>query len=160
MPHRSLSNNAAFFGTTTSNGHKLCFLVPHPWTSDGWAKEVKAKVGPFLKRAFPNRRSYQILLNEEQLLHAPVAKAAMKEIGLTVLPNWPTYSPDLNPQENVWAWAEEHLREKEANGDSLEAFTKRVVAACRAYPHADKLVGGMAKRVKLLFEKHGGNVGK
>ncbi len=52
------------------------------------------------------------------------------------------------------------MREKEADGDSSETFKKRVVAACRAYPHADKLVGGMAKRVKLLLEKHGGNVGK
>ena len=34
------------FGITTSRGHKLCFLAPHPWTSDGWAKEIKNKVGP------------------------------------------------------------------------------------------------------------------
>ena len=113
-----------------------------------------------MKKAFPNKRAYQILLDGEQLLHAPVARAAMKEVGLAVLPSWPKYSPDLNPQENVWAWAEERLREKEADGDSFETFKKRVVTACRAYPHAGKLVGGMAKRVKLLLEKHGGNVGK
>ena len=148
------------FGITTSNGHKLCFLVPHPWTSDGWAKEIKNKVGPFLKKAFPNKRAYQILLDGEQLLHAPVAKAAMEGVGLAVLQSWPKYSPDLSPQENVWAWAEERLREKETDGDSFETFKKRVVVACRAYPHADKLVGGMAKRVKLLMEKHGGSVGK
>mgnify|MGYP002176299488 CR=1 FL=1 len=84
----------------------------------------------------------------------------MKDVGLTVLPSWPKYSPDLNPQEIVWAWAEERLREKEADGDSFDAFKKRAVAACRAYPHAGKLVGGMAKRVKLLLGKHGDNVGK
>jgi hypothetical protein len=148
------------FGLTTSNGRKLCFLVPKPWTSADWAKEVKSRVGPFLKRAFPNKRSYQILLDGEKLLHAPAAKAAMGEVGVTVLPKWPKYSPDLNPQENVWAWAEERLREKETDADSFKVFQKRALDACGAYPFADKLVGGMAKRVKLLQEKNGGNIGK
>ncbi len=32
-------------------------------------------------------------------------------------------------------------------------------ATPRYTPYADKLVGGMAKRVKLVVEKHGGNIG-
>ena len=27
-----------------------------------------------------------------------------------MLPGWPPSSPDLNPQENVWSWAEEEVR--------------------------------------------------
>jgi hypothetical protein len=73
--------------------------------------------GALLEKGVPNKRACQILLDGEQLLHALVAKAAMTEVGLTVLPNWPRYSPDLNPQENVWAWAEERLR-------SFETFKK------------------------------------
>ena len=84
----------------------------------------------------------------------------MAEVGLSCLPKWPGYSPDLNPQENVWAWAEETLRDDEKDMDSFEAFQKRVLKSCRAYPFGGKLVGSMAKRMKLLLEKEGANIGK
>ena len=115
---------------------------------------------PFLKKCFPNRTTYKILLDSEALLHAPVAKRKMEEKGVSVLPNWPKYSPDLNPQENVWAWAEERLRDLEKGGVTFETFQCRVLDACKQYPHASKLIGGMAKRIKLLLEKGGANIGK
>ena len=89
------------FGLVASNGKSLCFLVPKPWSTDLWAREVRKKVGPFLKRTFPNLTSCQILLDGEKLLHGPNAKAAFKDHNIKCLPGWPKYSPDLNPQENV-----------------------------------------------------------
>ena len=68
--------------------------------------------------------------------------------------------PDLNPQENVWACAEETRRDDEKDRDSFEVFQKRVLKACRAYSFGEKLVGAMAKRMKLLLEKEGANIGK
>ncbi len=82
------------------------------------------------------------------------------ELGPSCLPKWPGYSPDLNPQENVWACAEETRRDDEKDRDSFEVFEKRVLEACRAYPFGGKLVGSMAKRMKLLLEKEGANIGK
>jgi len=148
------------FGFTASNGRKLCFIVKKPWTSADWANMIKTRVGPWLKRTFPRKASFVVLLDGEKLLHAPVAKAAMTEVGLSCLPKWPGYSPDLNPQENVWAWAEETLRDDEKDNDSFEVFQGRVLKACREYPFGGKLVGSMAKRMKLLLDKKGANIGK
>lgn len=148
------------FGLTASNGSKLCFIVKKPWTSADWAKEIKARVAPWLKRTFPRKTSFTVLLDGEKLLHAPVAQTAMTEVGLSCLPRWPGYSPDLNPQENVWAWAEETLRDDEQIKDSFEVFQKRVLKACKDYPFGGKLVGSMAKRMKLLLDKKGANIGK
>ena len=148
------------FGFTASNGRKLCFIVKKPWTSADWAKEIKAKLAPWLKRTFPRKATFTVLLDGEKLLHAPIAKAAMTEVGLSCVPKWPGYSPDLNPQENVWAWAEETLRENEKDRDSFEVFQERVLTACRDYPFGGKLVGSMAKRMKLLLERKGANIGK
>ena len=148
------------FGITTSNGRKLAFLVPKPWTSAAWAVEIKNRVIPFLKKAFPRKTSFQVLLDGEQLLHAPVAKAAMEAGNMSVFPGWPGYSPDINPQENVWSWAENELREVEEDDDSFEVFQGRLLKVVRAYPYAQKLVGGMANRMKLLVDKKGLNIGK
>ena len=70
------------------------------------------------------------------------------------------YSPDLNPQENVCACAEETRRDDEKDRDSFEVFEKRVLEACRVHPSGGKLVGSMAKHMKLLLEKEGVNIGK
>ena len=51
------------FGITTSTGKQLCFLVPKPYSTALWAEDIKNKVGPFLRRAFPSKTSYTILLD-------------------------------------------------------------------------------------------------
>jgi len=80
----------------------------------------------------------------------------MKAANITVLPQWPKYSPDLNPQEHVWSWAETHLRDElETGSDSFETFQKNVVKAVNAYPSSSKLVGSMARKCKELLERSG-----
>ena len=117
------------FWFTTSNGKSLAFLVPKGYTAELWAEDVKKKVAPFLKKAFPTLSSFQILLDGEALLHSPVAKKAMKDNGISLLPGWPKYSPDLNPQENVWAWAEPYLRTFERNRDNFSTFQQKTLKA-------------------------------
>ncbi len=150
------------FGMTTSSGKKLVFLVAQPWKTETWAKQIKDRVLPFLKKSFPRRSSFKILLDGERLLHGPAAKKAMKAGGISVFPGWPGYSPDLNPQEHVWGWAEDELRDQEEDKDTFEVFQKRVRSAVKAYPNdwAKKFVSGMAKRMQKVVDKKGANIGK
>ena len=60
--------------------------------------------------------------------------------GLQVLPNRPTYSPDLNPQENVWGWVEDHLRKEEERSDSFDTCCRRMLVAARRYPGGSALI--------------------
>ena len=145
------------FGFTTSTGDKLAFLVPQPWCTELWAEEIRNQLKPFLARVFPRRQSYQILLDGEKLLHGAAAKAAMRAAGITVLPGWPSYSPDLNPQENVWAWSENRLREIEVDTDTFAQFQAKVLRAVHDYPveSAVKLVAGMGKRFDEVIEAKG-----
>ena len=143
------------FGFTTSNGKSLAFLVPKGYTAELWAEDVKKKLAPFLKKALPTLSSFQVLLDGEALLHSPVAKKAMKDNGISLLPGWPKYSPDLNPQENVWAWSEPYVRTLERNRDNFSTFQKKTLKAVRKYPSGEKLVGSMAKRCRLVVEKEG-----
>jgi hypothetical protein len=143
------------FGFTTSNGKKLAFFVPKPWSTEQWAVAVKKNVKPFLKKAFPKVKTFTLLLDGEKLLHGPAARAAFKDANIKIFPEWPKYSPDLNPQENVWAWAEQKLRKIEKSGEPFEVFRKKILKAVRAYPSAEKLVGSMAKRCRMVLDAQG-----
>ena len=144
------------FGLTTSNGKSIQFLVSKPRSAEQWAADVKKKLVPFLKRAFPNLDSYHILLDGEKSLHAHYAKVALRNGGVTLENAWPSYSPDLNPQEHVWAWAEKELRRMETGRDSFATWQKKVLKAVSKYPAKAKLVGSMARRIKELLKRSGG----
>ena len=82
----------------------------------------------------------------------------MTDGGITVFPRWPGYSPDLNPQENVWSWCEDELREEEDDDISFEEFCKLLLKVVKKYPYAKKLVPGMAKRMQELVDKKGHHI--
>ena len=144
------------FGFTTSNGKSLAFLCAKPWNKEQWARDVVDKLHPFLKSAFPGRTSFHILMDGEKLLNAPVAKAALKRCRITLEP-WPKYSPDMNPQENVWKWAEDNLRKRETGRETFEKWAPKVLKAVTAYPYetAD-LIATMVGRIEQVYAREGG----
>ena len=146
------------FGLTTSTGKQLNFEVPFGkdnFNSAIWAKYLKKRVAPFLRRCFPEKESFHLLLDGEGLLHAPEAKRAMRENRISTLKDWPAYSPELNPQEHVWTQAEPTLRKLETGEDEYGPWKKKVMAAIKAYPSPEKLVGSMARRVKECLARNG-----
>ena len=146
------------FSLTASNGQQLTWCVPKNYTGELWAHDVRTRVALWLKRIFPSKRSFQVLLDGEKALRSPVAKRALKENNISLLPDWPKYSPDLNPQEHVWGWAEKELRKISKKGESFEMFQQKVVTAVNKYPGADKLVASMARKVKDVLEKNTGEM--
>jgi len=146
------------FGLTTSTGKQLCFEVPfgrNQFSAAEWSGFLKKRVAPFLHKCFPQKTSFHLLLDGERLLHAPAAKKAMRESGISTLTDWPGYSPELNPQEHVWSRAEPHLRALETGVDSFSEWKKKVCAAVKQYPASEKLVGSMARRCQDCLMRHG-----
>ena len=88
--------------------------------------------------------------------HTDEAKTAFGEFGIEAMPGWPTYSPDLNPQENVWSWVERALREEEGATDSFITFCKKVIVVAKRYPSAIALMPSMHRRVHEVLKCRGG----
>ena len=148
------------FGLVTSTGKKLAVPCPTPMNTASFAELVRKKVGPFLKRSFPRKQSVQILLDGEKIFHSPVAKAALRDKNIKVLPKWPAHSPDLNPIENIWPLAERRLRDLEKDGDSFDVFADRCVEAVKAYPNGAALITSMPKRMCECVERNGAMIFK
>ena len=150
------------FGLTTSTGKMCVFLIPSPWNADVWAELVRTKLGPFMRRSFPNRSDRVILLDGEKVFRAPAAMRAYDEFNISLLPGWPANSPELNPQENVWPIAEDHLRnnlEHDAT-DTFETFQGNIQLAVKHYMSPEKLIPSMAKRINECYDRKGAMIGR
>ena len=121
-------------GFTASNGRVLLVRCPVPWNSSRFASLVRQYVGPFFRKAFPDRMHFRILIDSERLLHTDEAKRAFADYGIKPMPGWPKYSPDLNPQENVWSWAEQALRKKNRSLTPSQSSA----ASCSGWPGATR----------------------
>jgi hypothetical protein len=140
---------------TNSEGGICAVGVTEPWNSPEFVKLVRNDVGPWLRSSFPDHEDITILIDSEKVMHTPEAKAALKKFGISSLESWPKHSPDLNPQENLWALAEVQLRKSERAGDSFDVFKKRVLQACKSYTGAEKLIPSMATRIKAVLDSGG-----
>ena len=79
----------------------LAVGVAVPLSSPEFARLVRAKVGPCLQANYPAMARITALLDVKKVLHPPEATTALVEFNVETMADWPKYSPDLNPQENV-----------------------------------------------------------
>lgn len=76
-------------------------------------------------------------------------------VKVSLLVGWPGNSPDLNPIENLWAWAQ---AEVDAMGcKTFQEFKKCVFSTLKNVPKKflGSLVGSMGKRVRACIENEG-----
>ena len=150
----SLVRKGKVFGLTTSTGKHLAIHCETPFSSEKFARILRRRVGPFLRREFPCVRQFRVLLDGEPFIHAPASERAMRDIGVQVLPRWPGYSPDLNPQENVWPWMQRQLNARGQRPQSFQAFNKALLSVGAKYP-GQNLIASMAERVTECLQKGG-----
>ena len=73
-------------------------------------------------------------------------------------PNWPPYSPDLNPIENVWSWLKNQVnKEMPKNVNALKSCIRkhwRTLDEGFLAPYFDS----MTERLEMVIENEGGRI--
>ena len=75
--------------------------------------------------------------------------------SITVLPNWPPNSPDLNPIENVWSYVQRKVNARACS--TFEEFKQAVIEELAGVPqkHISKLYTSMPKRLEEVISRQG-----
>lgn len=89
-------------------------------------------------------------------MHLAKAWSKHKCPSVSILPNWPPNSPDLNIMENVWAWTQKRVDKLGCR--SFDEFKQTVVDALAAVPQhvVDNLFDNLKQRMAIVIEKRGG----
>ena len=79
--------------------------------------------------------------------------------SVSVLPDWPPNSPDLNPIENIWGWVQQEVNKKGCK--SFEEFKKEVEWKLGHVPmaHLQHHYKSMGDRLKKVLKAGGGYIG-
>lgn len=106
--------------------------------------------------------SFKLLLDNDPCHKNGAARALEKWHQLhpgcvvSVVPNYPPHSPDLNPIENVWSWVQRKVQEKACG--TFEEFKHEVIKTFKELPKQmiDNLYGSMVKRMAAVVQNGGG----
>jgi transposase len=144
-------------GSSWEGKTPLYFL---PKSLKGWEylNLIKSKLEPDILRLYPNKRRRPVWLQDREGFH--IATAVHKYLAqspLIPIKNWPSHSPDLNWQENVWERLEQRVRERKAT--TIKGLKKVVKEEWENVELASirNCISSMPARLEAVVAARGGN---
>ena len=103
----------------------ICSVVKGAWSGTAAAQMYSKELAPALRRAYPKKKSYLLVEDNDPTGYKSAAgKAAKAKAKIKVLP-LPKRSPDLNPLDvSFWAEVNRRLRQQESRFDKQKKETR------------------------------------
>lgn len=85
-------------------------------------------------------------------------KAYQHDVGLAVMGDFPSRSPDINIIENIWAWIDSQLRKQ--TYDSLQSFQERLISTWDSIPLSfqQNCINSMRARLQAIIRAEGDRI--
>ena len=131
-----------------------------PKSMKGWEylDFIKKKAEPDLLRLYPRKEKPPIWLQDGEGFHiAKVVKEYLKKSRIIPIADYPSHSPDLNWQENVWEMLRQGVRKRRPT--TIEGLKKVVKEEWEKIPLSKirKCISSMDKRLAAVRAAGGGN---
>jgi transposase len=109
---------------------------------------------PSVRKHFVRGEDWWLLHDNASTHKSPPARLVMHRNAIRAL-DFPPYSPDLNPIENLWADVKKRIEKRPAaNKSELEAIVREEWEET-SEELCDKLARSMPKRIASVIERHG-----
>ena len=136
------------WGAIFANGRRVLHVCSNRWNSATYLNVSEQSSIQKLKN------EGLVFVDDNCPIHrAKIVEKWMQENGIE-RENWPAYSPDFNPNENVWAWMKQQMKSLVIEPENLLKVVKDLVAEV---PNSFivGLFNSMQKPVKLGISSSG-----
>lgn len=100
-----------------------------------------------------------IFMQDLSSIHtSKMTKQWLQQRNINVMDDWPPKGPDMNPVENVWAELVRRVEKRRTGILNRDQLWEDILQAFHELPNSyfETLVASMPRRVKTVFDKHGG----
>lgn len=150
-----------FWGAFSQKERSELHFIEGRMTGQVYKGILEQHVVPLLKRlnkgSTSRRKGWMFQQDNDPKHTCKLVAAYIKENGLEVM-EWPPYSPDLNPIENLWSIVKQKVYKRyPKNHNELKAF---LVEEWKAIGQStiDNLIASMVKRCELVIQNKGGRI--
>lgn len=131
-------------------------VIPPGLKGQDYADFLEKEATPDLLRLYPHKTKRPYLLQDREGFHtAKVVQKYLRNSPLGSVSPWPSHSPDLNWQENVWEMLMQGVRER--NPTTFEGLRVVMEEEWEKIPlsHIRKCIRSMPARLRQVIDRQG-----